>query len=203
MRASQQSASVLRGFVSTVAVTWLVWTACMASSPGAAFAQDEASDPWRVMGLTSVGAPLRVTRRAELGQSTFAPVFVDGNVALVLPGRGRLRHGPLLGMSTNLSIDGGFYAPVDPLAQRAVLFGYLARYALTDDVFALSHAGLAWDLGGSDSAGVEISIGAAYRVLAGVGVFSALGGNVWGGEGGLNWMASLELGLFIDYEVLP
>jgi len=203
MRASQQSASLLRGFVSAVTVTWLVCTAGMALAPTTAVAQDEPSDPWRVMGLTSVGAPLRVTRRAELGQSTFAPVFVDGNVALVLPGRGRLRHGPLLGMSTNLSIDGGFYAPVDPLAQWAVLVGYLARYAITDDVFAISHAGLAWDLGSSDSAGAEISVGAAYRALAGVGVFSALSGNAWGGEGGLNWTASLELGLFIDYEVLP
>lgn len=203
MRASQQNASVLRGFVFAVAVTCLVAMAGLALSPATVFAQDEPSDPWRVMGLTSVGAPLRVTRRAELGQSTFAPVFVDGNVALVLPGLGRLRHGPLLGMSTNLSIDGGFYAPVGALAQWAVLVGYLARYAITDDVFGMSHAGVCWDLGGSDSAGGEISVGAAYRVLAGVGVFGALSGNVWGGEGGLNWIASLELGLFIDYEVLP
>lgn len=203
MPASQQSASVGRGVGPLVVLIWLAWMAGMVLWPASVSAQDEPSDPWRVMGLTSVGAPLRVTRRAELGQSTFAPVFVDGSVALVLPGRGRLRHGPLLGMSTNLSIDGGFYAPVDPLAQWAVLVGYLARYAITDDVFAMGHAGLAWDLGSSDSAGAEISVGAAYRVLAGVGVFSSLSGNVWGGEGGLNWIASLELGLFIDYEVLP
>lgn len=172
-------------------------------APGVVAAQAAPADPWRIMGLASLGAPLRVTRRADLGQSTFAPPFVDANVALFLPGRGALRHGPLLGLSTNLSTDGGFYAPINVASQWVLSVGYVARYALNDDLFALGHVAVPFDLGESGSVGAELSVGVAYRVLAGFGAFSAISGNVFGGEGGSSVITSLEVGAFIDYEVLP
>lgn len=178
-----------------------LWVA--ACLPNGARAQDDRSDPWRIVGVVSVGGPLRVTRRADLGQTAFAPVFVDGNVAVLLPGSGVLRHGPVVGLSTNLTIDGGFFAPVAVASQWVALVGYMARYALSADVFALAHAAVPFDLGASGSVGAELSVGLAYRVLAGVGAFTALSGDVFGGEGGASVIASVEVGLFIDYEVLP
>jgi hypothetical protein len=163
----------------------------------------EAVDPWRVMGLVSTGAPLRVTRRASLGQETFAPVFVDLSAVVFFPGRGALRHGPLLGYSTNLTIDGGFYAPVSSLAQHVLSVGYLGRYALNDDWHALAHVALPFDVSGSGSVGAELSAGLAYRVLSGFGAFTALSGNLFGEEGGVGVLAAFELGVFLDYEVLP
>jgi len=182
----------------------LALTLCsLAWLPSGALAQDTVTDPWRIDGFVSVGGPLRVTRRPELGQTTFAPLFVDATVAVLLPGTGVLRHGPVLGLSTNLTIDGGFFAPVDRLAQWIALVGYMARYALNNDVFALAHAAVPFDLGDSGSVGAELSAGLGYRVLAGVGAFTALSGDVFGGEGGASVIASIEVGMFIDYEVLP
>jgi hypothetical protein len=181
------------------ALCFACWMSAWLPSLGAA--QEGPPDPWRIVALTSVGAPLRVTRRADLGQSTFAPPFVDAHVALLLPGRGELRHGPLLGVSTNLSIDGGFYAPVDALSQWVFAVGYMGRYALSDDLLALGHVALPFDVGESGSVGAELSVGLAYRVLAGFGAFAAWSGNVFGGEGGSSVITSLEIGAFIDYEV--
>lgn len=202
MLAWPQSAVTARVIVSIV-MTLCVWSAHTRVVHADDRPASTSTDPWRVMGLTSVGAPLRVTRRADLGQSTLAPAFVDVNAALVLPGHGSLRHGPVLGLSTNLTIDGGFYAPVDALSQWVALVGYMARYGLNDDVFALAHVAVPFDLGDTGSVGVELSAGLAYRVLAGFGAFTALSGNVFGGEGSASVIASLEVGLFIDYEVLP
>lgn len=193
-----QSEAVLR-VIAALALALVV----LAGSLGRAAAQEPVADPWRVLGLASGGLPLRVTRRADLGQETFAPAFIDTQVGLFLPGRGAFRHGPLLGLSTNLTIDGGFYAPVNPLSQWVALVGYMARYALSDDVFALAHLAVPFELGETGSVGVELSGGLAYRVLAGFGGFAALSGDAFGAEGGASVITSFELGLFIDYEVLP
>ncbi len=180
-----------------------LWLSCCALTWSAetASAQQAPLDPWRVVALTSVGAPLRVTRRADLGQSTFAPLFIDANVGVLLPGRGGFRHGPLLGVSTNLSVDGGFYAPVEVFSQWVMSVGYMARLDLNDDVFALGHLAIPFDVGETGSVGAELSAGLAYRVLSGFGAFAAWSGNVFGGEGGASAITSIELGAFIDYEV--
>lgn len=167
---------------------------------------DQASDvvdPWRLMGLLSVGAPLRLTRRADLGQQTFAPPFIDVSGVLLLPGQGHFRHGPVLGLSANMLDDGGFYAPVDPFTQWVALIGYGATYAWGQDLFALAHLGMPFDLGASGSVGMELSVALAYRVLAGIGGFTALSADLFGAEGGVSAISALEVGVFIDYEVLP
>lgn len=197
MRALVQSNATLRLVASLVVALGILCAGHRAN------AQESVSDPWRVMGLVSVGVPLRVTRRAELGQDTLAPAFVDANAWVLLPGAGALRHGPLLGLSTNLTIDGGFYAPVEALSQWFALVGYAGRYALNEDFFAMAHVAVPFDLGGSGSVGFELSGALGYRVLSGFGAFAELSGDVFGGEGGANVIASIEFGLFVDYEVLP
>jgi hypothetical protein len=163
--------------------------------------EDHADDPAHMLGMLSIGAPLRLTLDKSLDQSRIAPAF--GNVLLgyALPG-GRLRHGFGVGLSWNLGHDGGYTTPVYAADQFALMPSYLAYYELSRDVFAIAHAGVPILVRGGPVAGVELGALIAYRVFAGSGVFAALDVDGYGGLG-FNLLASLELGIVIDYEVLP
>ncbi len=54
------------------------------------------------------------------------------------------------------------------------------------------------------SLGFELSVGGAFRILAGFGIYAELAASMFiGGGGSIHPMASGELGVIIDYEVLP
>jgi hypothetical protein len=157
--------------------------------------------PAHMLARVSIGAPMRLTLDKTLDQSRFAPAF--GNVLLgyALPG-GSLRHGFGVGVSWNLGHDGGYTTPVYAADQIALMPSYLLYYALNRDVFAVAHAGVPILVRGGPVAGLELGALIAYRVFAGSGVFAALNVDGYGGLG-FNVLASLELGIVIDYEVLP
>jgi hypothetical protein len=69
-------------------------------------------------------------------------------------------------------------------------------------VFALGHVGVPILVRGGPAAGFELGAALAYRVLAGAGVFAQLDLAAYG-AGTFSLLASLELGVVIDYEVLP
>jgi hypothetical protein len=164
-------------------------------------AEDARTDPGRLLGYGAIGIPLRLTVDSTLGQSRVAPAFADVFVGYALPG-GRLRHGFGLGLSWNLGHDGGYTAPVYAGDQFALMPAYLAHYTLTPDVFALGHVGLPILVRGGPSAGLEIGAALAYRLLAGVGVFAAVNLDGFVADS-LSLLASFELGVVFDYEVLP
>ena len=113
----------------------------------------------------------------------------------------------------------------DGLAHGAVLHLSIAARGIPQEVLSLSYIGLMRlgsgrtmlfgragipvvlqpDLGG----GLEAAFGAAFMISAGLGVQSELVGSVYYGAGTLDRsvttipVLSAELGLFIDYEVLP
>ena len=154
-----------------------------------------------MLGMVSAGVPLRLTLDASLDQERLAPAF--GNVLLgyVLPG-GALRHGFGVGLSWNISHDGGYTTPVYAAEQFALMPSYLAYYTVNTDVFAIAHAGVPILVRGGPVAGFELGAMIAYRVFAGTGVFAGIDLDAYGGLG-FNLLASLELGIVIDYEVLP
>ncbi len=120
---------------------------------------------------------------------------------------------------------GAVRGPPDGLAHGAVLHLSIAAQGIPQEVLSLSYIGLDRigngrtllygragipvvlqpDLGG----GFEAAFGAAFMISAGLGVQSEVVGSLYYGAGTLDRsvttipVLSAELGLFIDYEVLP
>lgn len=172
-----------------------------ASSVRAQEAEPEVDEPSRMVGMLSAGVPLRLTLDKTLDQSRIAPAF--GNVLLgyELPGQ-RLRHGFGVGLSWNMSHEGGYTTPVYAGDQLVLMPAYLAYYKLNPDVFGIGHVGVPILVRGGSSAGLELGAMIAYRLTAGTGVFAGLDLDAYNALG-FNLLASLELGVVIDYEVLP
>lgn len=158
----------------------------------------------RILGTLSAGLPLRLRRDRNFGQGRLGPRFVDGSASYFWLSHGRLQHGPGLGISLNLSGDGGFFQPVDPWTQWVLAPTYSALWALEDDLLGIAHLGLPVAFAADKSIGLELAIGGVYKLLAGLGLFAELGVTTFGGAGGtLHPMLTAELGLAIDHEVLP
>jgi len=169
---------------------------------GIAAAQVSETTPTpRMITLLSGGAPLRLTVDRELGQERLGPLFGNVLFGYVLPG-GRLQHGFGMSASWNATHDGGYTTPVYAFDQVAVMPAYLAYYHLSPDVFGIGHLGVPVLVRGGPSAGLQVGAAIAYRVLAGTGVFAGIDLNSHIARG-FNLFASLELGVVIDYEVLP
>lgn len=163
------------------------------------------TQPARYVASWTAGMPLRLGKRAEFGQSAFAPAFTDAMGGYVFAARARFRHGVGLGLSANLSRDGGYTEPVYPLDQLAVMPSYLLYWEAWNPAwFALGHLGVPILVRGSTSAGAELGFGLGYRLLAGFGGVLQANLDLFGGaQSKLNPAFSLALGLFLDYEVLP
>jgi len=159
------------------------------------------SDPPRMLGLISAGVPLRLTLDSKLDQSRIAPAYGSLLLGYALSGE-RLRHGFGVGASWNMGHEGGYTTPVYAGDQITLMPSYLAYYSLNPDVFGIAHVGVPFLVRGGTSLGFEIGAALAYRVFAGSGVFAALNLDVFRAVG-FNLLASLELGVVIDYEVLP
>lgn len=163
--------------------------------------EDIPSDPPRMLALLSAGVPLRLTLDRKLDQSRIAPAYGNLLLGYTLSG-GRLRHGFGVGASWNFGREGGYTTPIYAGDQVALMPSYLAYYNLNQDVFALGHVGVPFLVRGGTSVGVEVGAAIAHRVFAGSGVFAAINLDAYGATG-FNVLASLELGVVIDYEVLP
>jgi hypothetical protein len=183
----------------------LVCTAlCLGDAARAAAEPPLDQQPARYVGALSAGVPLRLGQSEKFGQGTFAPAFTDALGGYVFGGRARFRHGLGLGLSTNLSGDGGYTEPVYALDQMVVMPSYLLYWDANPDLFALGHAGLPILVRGGKSVGVEAGAALGYRLLAGFGAFAGAGFDVFAGtSSALHLTFSLEAGLFLDYEVLP
>ncbi len=184
----------------SAAVALLATGLCLWVSPAAA----QPVQPERYLVTTSVGVPLRLSRNLDLDQGTVAPIFTDVMVGYTLPGQIRLRHGFALGASINLSEEGGFTTPVGVGEQIVLMPAYLLYYDMSADWIGLAHAGIPFNIAGGTTVGVELAGGLAYRLRAGFGLFGELGLSVYpGAESTMHPAMSLELGVVLDYEVLP
>jgi hypothetical protein len=169
---------------------------------GVASAQAADSSPTpRMLMLVSGGAPLRLTVDRSLGQERLGPLFGSVLLGYALPG-GCLQHGFGVGASWNATHDGGYTTPVYAFDQVAVMPAYFAYSQLSPDVFGIGHLGVPVLVRGGPSAGLQVGAALAYRVFAATGVFAGIDVNSHIARG-FNLFASLELGVVIDYEVLP
>jgi hypothetical protein len=180
-------------------------SACLASSFASSFASSAhaQASPQRYFAALTAGVPLRLTRNVDLDQGTLAPLYSDVLAGYVLPGED-VRHGLGASLSLNLTADGGYTEPVAPGEQLALAPSYLLYVDLGPDSLMLGQAGLPIVLTGSNTIGLALSAALGYRLLAGVGVLAELGFETFVGVSSrLHPTVSLELGVFMDYEVLP
>lgn len=185
-------------------VAALVLASAFALGAASARAQDgDIAPPPHAIAALSIGAPLRITRNVDFDQELLAPVFVDALFGYTLWTRG-WQHGLGLGVSLNMTDDGGFTEPVGVADQLVLMPAYLGYHPLNDDIALLGHLGVPIVLGDTSTAGVELALGGGYRFLAGVLAYAEAGASMFiGSDTTANVMVSLELGVMLDYEVLP
>jgi hypothetical protein len=185
-------------------VAALVLASALALGAASARAQDgDVEPPPHAIAALSIGAPLRITQNVDFDQELLAPVFVDALVGYTLWTRG-WQHGLGFGVSLNMTDDGGFTEPVGVADQLVLMPAYLGYHALNDDFTLLGHLGVPIVLGATSTAGVELALGGGYRWLAGLLSYAEVGASMFmGSDTTANVMVSLEVGVMLDYEVLP
>ncbi len=159
----------------------------------------------RLIALLTFGGPLRVARNVDFGQERFGPLFVDLLGGYLFPFGSWWRHGIGVGLSMNATKDGGFSEPVQPAEQLVVNPGYLAYFDFHPDIFCLGHFSIPFQvLEKPESWGIETAIGIGYKLSAGAGAYleSSLD-FFFGFDSTVHPLLSLELGIFLDYEILP
>ncbi|HET6339997.1 MAG TPA: hypothetical protein VFG30_42605 [Polyangiales bacterium] len=167
---------------------------------------DQASrriDPPRYVALASAGMPLRLTVQEEYGQDRLGASYVDLLAGYVLPGAS-YRHGFGIGVSWNLSRDGGYVAPIYTADQIVIMPAYLGYVPLTRDFVMLAHLGVPIVVRGGVGPGLEIGSAFLFHLLAGAGIFAEVDLTGFAaGDASVSVLASLEAGIAINYEVLP
>jgi hypothetical protein len=170
--------------------------------------------PAHVIGTVGGGVGVRLTTHDEYQQDTLAPVFIDAFGAYVFEGRGTFRHGVGLGLSLNLTDDGTRQLGPGEGEQLVVAPSYLALLRLVGgevpDVVTYGKVSLPLSVSPDLSPGLEVAFGGAYMLTAGLGIYAEVGVSAFlggGSRGGddvtIHPLVSGELGVLIDYELLP
>ncbi len=180
---------------------------------GAGRQADEPKDPLRIIGGIGGGLSLRLARNLDFQQERFAPAFLDLYAGLILPGARGFRHGFTVGVSANLSGDGSFSLGMDPFEQFTITPGYIGRIQLDDspvaDFLLLLKVGIPLTVSPDFAPGLEVGIGATYLFLTGLGIYAEvsasafMGGDSPSGSFTIHPLLSGELGIYVDFEVLP
>jgi hypothetical protein len=175
------------------------------SAPKAEAAEPAEPDHFgRVITTTTAGLALRMAQNVDFDQTALAPFYLELLGGYVFGASGPYHHGLGLGVSFNLSSDGGYTEPIAPARQWAITPNYLGYLELGPDFFGLAHIGVPILITDTKSVGVELGAGAAYRLLAGFGLYTELSFAAFMGSGStFHPLFCWELGLSLDYEVLP
>jgi hypothetical protein len=160
-------------------------------------------DPPRYVALASAGVPLRLTVQEDFGQERIGASYIDLLAGYVLPG-GSYRHGFGLGVSWNLSHDGGYVAPIYTADQIVIMPAYLGYVPLSRDFVMLAHLGVPIVVRGGVGPGLEVGSSFVFHLLAGAGIFAEIDlAGYAAGDASVSVLASAEAGIAINYEVLP
>lgn len=149
------------------------------------------------------GLPVRLRRDRRLGQGRLAPVYGEVFAGYLFPGSG-LQHGLGVTATLGLNEDGGFVEPVDALSQALLGPTYALAIDLDPALLTMARVTVPVSFVGDLSVGLDLGATAGYRVFAGAGVYAEASLSAFVGLAGRIYpMAALEIGLMIDYEVLP
>ena len=163
---------------------------------------------WHGFGSLSLGKGLRFNNpyrlATPLGDTPESPswsaAYYDLGLGLVRGPESGFAHGAVVHLS--IAAQG--------IPQEVLSVSYTALRRVGDGrTLLFGRAGIPLVLAPDFSAGLEGALGAAFMLSAGLGVQSELSGSLFYGAGTLDRsvttipVVSLQLGLFVDYEVLP
>lgn len=208
-----QCANVGRRGVGWLLVALVLWgrTASAADGPppegDAGNSSWRRGDYWHFYGATSVGRGLRFNNpyrlQTELGDdaqslSATAP-YLDLAVGALFGKPLGLQHGA--GLNASFALSG--------VRQEVLTPAYVAWLALAPRWHARLRAGVPIVMEPDASAGLELGLGAAFLFSAGLGATAEMIGSLYPGAATAEQtqtlipVLSLQLGILIDYEVLP
>lgn len=160
-----------------------------------------------VFGAVGYGRGLRLNNpyrlQTELGESgeslSLSAGYLDVAVGATLGDPHGLQHGAVAHLS--LALQG--------IRQEVVSVSYLALHPLTQELTGFARAGVPLVLEPDASLGFELGAGAVYFFSAGLGLTAELtsslffGAATWERDPTVVPVLSLQLGVWVDYEVLP
>lgn len=162
---------------------------------------------FRILGGVAIGRGLRFNNpyrlQTELGEDaeslSLTATYLDVQGAIAFGGGGRFSHGGALHAS--FALHG--------VPQEVLTPSYLLLYRVDPRFELTGRAGLPVVLSPQSNVGLELAGGGFYRLTAALGVTTALAFSLFYGAATLETprtaipIASLEIGVRYDYEVLP
>jgi len=173
--------------------------------------EEQASGPavhryGRFFASLGAGGTVRIIQYETLNQQRFAPSYLQLRLGYFFEGDGMFQHGVVLGFGTPLSGDGTARDGVDPFGQLSLAPAYMLRIIpegdLGDWFQPTLRVGIPFSLGEQFSWGWEVGVGSLLKIFEGFGVYGEFDVSMYFAQD-VHPLFSFEIGLAIDYEVLP
>lgn len=172
---------------------------------------EEASGPAvhrfaRAFVSAGVGGTVRLLNYENLNQGRMAPSYLQLRGGYFFEGEGMFQHGVVLGIATALEGDGTDLYGVSPFGQWTLAPAYMIRIIpegdLGDWFQPTGRIGIPLSFGEQFSWGWEAGLGALFKPLAGVAIYGEIDISMYFAAD-YHPLLSFEIGLAVDYEVLP
>ncbi len=153
------------------------------------------------------GGTIRIIQYETLaGTSRFAPSYLQLRGGYFFEGDGMFQHGVVLGLAAPLSGDGTFSNGVSAFGQVSIAPSYMVRVIpdgdLGDWFSATGRIGIPLSVGEQFSWGWEAGLGAMLKPLAGFAIYGEIDFSMYFATD-YHPLLSFEIGIAMDYEVLP
>lgn len=159
-------------------------------------------------GFVSLGAggSLRIILYENLNQERFAPSYLQLRGGYFFESDGMFQHGVVLGVGAPLTGDGTDAYGVSPFGQFSLAPAYMIRLIPEGDLGewfnATGRLGIPFSVGEQFSWGWELGLGMLVRPLAGLALYGEIDFSMYFATD-YHPLLSFEIGVAIDYEVLP
>jgi hypothetical protein len=165
----------------------------------------------RVFGTVGAGITIRVLEYQPLAQSRLAPPYLQLRAGYFFEGDGDVQHGVGLGISTNLTIDGGADTGdsingLDALAAWTFTPQYLLRGWFGDWFQLIGRVGVSVTASTLPNWGFEVGVHPLLKILSGFGFYADVSFSMFfSGEpsADIHTLISIEGGVALDFELLP
>jgi hypothetical protein len=160
----------------------------------------------RVFVSAGVGGSIRIILYENLVQDRFAPSYLQVRGGYFFEGDGMFQHGVVLGVGTPLTGDGTDLYGVSPFGQYSLAPAYMLRIIPDGDLGnwfqSTIRVGVPFSVGEQFSWGGEVGAGMLFKPLEGLALYGEIDLSTYFATD-VHPLLSFEIGVAIDYEVLP